>query len=70
MADATTRGRLERIVRWRWMPMRTEPRRTCRRTKREGPDAHLRTFSLVSPKRPCQSRNTDRTNHSFRSGKT
>ena len=50
--------------------MRTEPRRTWRRTKREGPDAHPRTFSRLSPKRPCQSRNTDRTNHCFRSGKT
>ena len=40
VADATIWGRLERIVRWRWMPMQFAPWRTCRKTKREGPNAH------------------------------
>ena len=70
MADATTWGRLERIVRWRWMPMNVGPWCTCRKPKREGPDAHLRTFSQVSPKRLCQSRSTCRANHCFRSRPT
>jgi hypothetical protein len=33
MADATTWGRLERIVRRRWTPMQIEPRRPCRKTE-------------------------------------
>ena len=52
------------------MPAQIGSRRTCRKPKREGLDAHPRTLSRVSPKRPCPSRDTDRTNHSFRSGKT
>ena len=60
MADATTRGRLERIVRWRWMPMRTQPRCTCRKTKREGPDAHPRTFSRTLRNDSISSGHADR----------
>jgi hypothetical protein len=69
--DATMRGRLERIVRWRWMPMRTEPQRTCRKPKPRCLSAHPQTLRRPSPKRPHLERtNRPKANHSCRRRKT
>ena len=47
------------------MPIQVALWRTCRKTKREGPNAQQITLDWTHPKRPYQSRNTDRDQSPF-----